>query len=144
VTDFAQEGGKRARSPPGGCWPPSWAPTGADLLARAESGAYHGRYELLRDVALNLLWVDRYAITMYARRPTRWRDVARQRDDVFLPALTPWLEGERKVSAIEACYASLPATWDAEAEDRIFRILFDVFRHRPGSTRWRCSRRAQR
>ncbi|TMF04224.1 MAG: hypothetical protein E6I52_05405 [Chloroflexi bacterium] len=66
------------------------APTGTDLRERAESGAYHGRYELLDDLALNLLWVDRYAITMYERRPTRWRDVARRRDDVFLPALTPW------------------------------------------------------
>ena len=106
------------------------APTGTDLLERAESAAYHGRYELLRDIALNLLWVDRYAITMYERRPTRWRDVARHRDDVFLPVLTPWVEGERKVSAIEACYAALPATWDTEAEDRVFSILFDVFRHR--------------
>src|SRR5438876_6715784 len=50
------------------------APTGTDLRERAESGAYHGRYELLGDLALNLLWVDRYAITMYERRPTRWRD----------------------------------------------------------------------
>ena len=48
------------------------APTGTDLLARVESGAYHGRYELLRDLALNLFWVDRYTITMYERRPTRW------------------------------------------------------------------------
>jgi 3-oxoacyl-[acyl-carrier-protein] synthase III len=106
------------------------APTGTDLLARVESGAYHGRYELLRDLALNLFWVDRYTITMYERHPTRWRDVPRQRDDTFLPVYTPWVEGERKVSAIEACYAGLPATWDADAEDRIFRILFDVFRHR--------------
>jgi 3-oxoacyl-(acyl-carrier-protein) synthase III len=106
------------------------APTGTDLLARVESGAYHGRYELLRDLALNLFWVDRYTITMYERHPTRWRDVPRQRDDTFLPVYTPWVEGERKVSAIEACYAELPATWDADAEDRIFRILFDVFRHR--------------
>jgi len=106
------------------------APTGTDLLARAESGGYHGRYELLRDLALNLFWVDRYTITMYERRPTRWRDVARQRDDMFLPVLSPWLEGERKVSAIEACYRSLPATWEAGADDRIFGILFDVFRHR--------------
>lgn len=106
------------------------APTGTDLLERAESGAYHGRYELLRDLALNLFWVDRYTITMYERRPTRWRDVPRQRDDAFLPVFTPWVEGERKVSAIEACYSGLPATWDADAEDRIFGMLFDVFRHR--------------
>jgi len=106
------------------------APTGTDLLERAESGAYHSRFELLRDLALDLFWVDRYTITMYERRPTRWRDVPRQRDDAFLPVFTPWVEGERKVSAIEACYSGLPATWDAETEDRIFGMLFDVFRHR--------------
>src|SRR3712207_9012804 len=56
-------------------------------------------YDLLRDVALNLLWVNRYAITMYEKRPTRWRDVPRRRDDLFLPVLQPW-EGrseERRV-----------------------------------------------
>ncbi len=106
------------------------APTGTDLLARAESGAYGSRFELLRDLALNLLWVDRFAITMYERRPTRWRDVPRQREDLFLPLLTPWVDGERKVAAIEACYMSLPATWDAAAEDHIFSMIFDVFRHR--------------
>ena len=106
------------------------APTGTDILARVESGSYRGRYELLRDLALNLFWVNRYAMTMYEKRPTRWRDVPRRRDDVFLPILTPWDEGERKVAAIEAQYQVLPATWDDEAEDHIFRILFDVFRHR--------------
>jgi 3-oxoacyl-[acyl-carrier-protein] synthase-3 len=106
------------------------APTGTDLLARAESGAYSSRFELLRDLALNLLWVDRFAITMYERRPTRWRDVPRQREDLFLPLLTPWVDGERKVAAIESCYMSLPATWDAAAEDHIFGMIFDVFRHR--------------
>ena len=32
---------------------------------------------------------------MYDKRPTRWRDVPRDRDDVFLPLLTPWPEFER-------------------------------------------------
>src|SRR5437879_10178509 len=31
-----------------------------------------------------------YAMTMYDKRPTRWRDVPRRRDDVFLPVFTPW------------------------------------------------------
>ncbi|MDQ6672997.1 MAG: ketoacyl-ACP synthase III [Chloroflexota bacterium] len=106
------------------------APTGTDLLARAESGAYSGRFELLRDLALNLLWVDRFAITMYERRPTRWRDVPRRREDLFLPLLTPWVDGERKVAAIDACYRSLRPTWDATIEDQIFGMIFDVFRHR--------------
>jgi 3-oxoacyl-[acyl-carrier-protein] synthase III len=106
------------------------APTGTDILARVEGGAYTGRYELLRDLSLNLFWVNRYAMTMYEKRPTRWRDVPRNRDDVFLPVLDPWEEGERKVAAVEAQYRSLPATWDEETEERIFRILFDVFGHR--------------
>jgi 3-oxoacyl-[acyl-carrier-protein] synthase III len=106
------------------------APTGTDILERAESGAYDTRYALLRDVALNLFWVNRYAMTMYEKRPTRWRDVPRRRSDVFLPILEPWAEGERKITAVDALYENLPAKWDADAEDAIFAILFDVFRHR--------------
>ena len=106
------------------------APTGTDILARIEAGSYRGRYELLRDVALNLFWVNRYSITMYEKRPTRWRDVPRRCEDVFLPVVTPWEEGERKVAVVEAAYRALPATWDAEAEDDIFWILFVVFAYR--------------
>src|ERR671932_877122 len=76
------------------------APTGTEILERVEGGHYRSRYELMRDVALNLFWVNRYAMTMYEKRPTRWRDVPRQREDVFLPVLTPWEEGERKVAAV--------------------------------------------
>ena len=106
------------------------APTGTEILERVESGAYRSRYELLRDVALNLVWVNRYAITMYEKRPTRWRDVPRRRDDLFLPILTPWEERERKVAAVDAAYETLEPAGDADAEDRIFRMLFDVFAHR--------------
>ena len=55
------------------------APTGSDILRRVEEGAYSNRYELMRDVALNMFWVGRYAMTMYEKRPTRWRDVPRRR-----------------------------------------------------------------
>src|SRR5437773_5575483 len=61
------------------------APTEVDIVARVDARAYNGRYDLLRDLALNLFWVNRYAMTMYEKRPMRWRDVPRQRDDVFLP-----------------------------------------------------------
>ncbi|PYM44512.1 MAG: 3-ketoacyl-ACP synthase [Candidatus Rokuibacteriota bacterium] len=61
------------------------APTEIDILARVESRGYKGRFDLLRDLALHLFWVNRYAMTMYEKRPTRWRDVARHRDDLFLP-----------------------------------------------------------
>jgi 3-oxoacyl-[acyl-carrier-protein] synthase III len=106
------------------------APTGSDIVQRIESGAYASRYELMRDLALNLFWTNRFALTLYEKRPTRWADVPRMRADVFLPILTPWEDGDRKVAAVRSAYESLPETFDREVEDRIFRILFDVFGHR--------------
>ena len=47
------------------------APSEEDIAARIESGAHRGRYELLRDLALDLFWVNRYPMTMYEKRPTR-------------------------------------------------------------------------
>jgi 3-oxoacyl-[acyl-carrier-protein] synthase III len=108
----------------------SKAPTGTDLLARVQAGRYANRYELMRDMALNLFWAYRYALTMYDKRPTRWRDVPRHRDDVFLPTFVPWEDGDRKVAAVEQAYRALPAAFDEAAEDRIFSVLFEVFRHR--------------
>jgi 3-oxoacyl-[acyl-carrier-protein] synthase III len=104
------------------------APTGTDILARVEAGTYPGRFELLRDLGQNLFWVNRYAITMFDKRPTRWRDLPKSRDDVFLPVLTPWEDSERKVAAVERAFRELPATWDAGTEDRVFDLLFGVFR----------------
>ena len=106
------------------------APTGTEILQRVDSDAYRSRYDLLRDLAMNLVWGNRYAMTMYEKRPTRWRDLPRRRDDVFLPLLTPWEEGERKVAAVATAWTELPPTWDAGAEDRIFATLFDIFRHK--------------
>jgi 3-oxoacyl-[acyl-carrier-protein] synthase-3 len=104
------------------------APTGTDILARVEAGTYPGRFELLRDLGQNLYWANRYSITMFDRRPTRWRDLAKRRGDVFLPVLTPWEDSERKVGAVETAFQALPATWDAQAEQTIFGLLFDLFR----------------
>ena len=106
------------------------APTGKEIRERAENGKYASRYDLLRDMALNLYWTNRYAMTLYEKRPTRWRDVPKKSDEVFLPLLKPWIEGEAKVAAVSAAYAALPAGFDAEAEDRIHAILFDVYRHK--------------
>jgi 3-oxoacyl-[acyl-carrier-protein] synthase-3 len=106
------------------------APTGEDIMGKASSGGYRSRFHLLRDLALNLFWANRYAMTMYEKRPTRWRDVPRARDDVYLPILTPWRDGERKVAAVAACYPTLPAAFDEEAEDRIHAVLFDVYRNK--------------
>jgi 3-oxoacyl-[acyl-carrier-protein] synthase III len=106
------------------------APTGTEILERVDAGAYESRYPLLRDLAMNLVWGNRYAMTMYEKRPTRWRDLPRHRDDVFLPLLTPWEAGDRKVAAVAAAWNDLSPTWDAEAEDGIFTSLFEIFRHK--------------
>jgi 3-oxoacyl-[acyl-carrier-protein] synthase III len=106
------------------------APTGTDIMNHLENGTYESRYALLRDIALNLFWVNRFAMTMYDKRPTRWGDVPRTRSDVFLPALTPWDDGDRKVAAVRDAYPTLPARWDVAVEDRIFDVLFDVYGHR--------------
>jgi 3-oxoacyl-[acyl-carrier-protein] synthase III len=105
------------------------APTGADILAKTE-GRYWSKYGLLRDMALNLFWANRFAMTMYEKRPVRFRDVPRQRTDVYLPILAPWRNGEQKVKAVAASYAGLPARWDEETESRIHDILFDVYRNK--------------
>ena len=106
------------------------APTGTEILERVDGNDYDSRYDLLRDVAMNLVWGNRYAMTMYEKRPTRWRDLPRHRDDVFLPLLTPWEQGDEKVAAVEEAWSALPAKWDADAEDRIFTSLFEIFRHK--------------
>src|SRR6478609_4440254 len=106
------------------------APTGTDIMNRVEAGNYASRYELMRDVALNLFWVNRFALTMYDKYPVRWRDVTRTREDMFLPIVAPWLDRDAKVEAVARGYAGLPPTWNAASEDRIFAELFDVFGHR--------------
>jgi 3-oxoacyl-[acyl-carrier-protein] synthase-3 len=106
------------------------APTGTDILERIKTGSYQSKFELMRDMALNLFWANRFKITMYDVLPTRWADVPRHRDDVFVPIQTPWQDRETKVSAVFSAYPNLPAQWDDEVEDSIFEVLFDVFGHR--------------
>lgn len=53
------------------------APTGTDIIERITAG-YATRFELLRDIAQNLYWVNRYAMTMFDKRPT---PVARPRPE---------------------------------------------------------------
>jgi 3-oxoacyl-[acyl-carrier-protein] synthase III len=104
----------------------------ADIVSRLDTGAYRSRYELLRDVAMNLFWANRYAITMYDKRPTRWRDVPRQRADVFLPIGKPFDPGPA-AAIVAAGFQALASTWDAGTEQRIFGLLLDVFRNRKGA-----------
>lgn len=106
------------------------APTGTEILERIEASAYRTKFELMRDMALNLFWANRFKITMYDAQPTRWADVPRQRDDVYIPIQTPWTDRETKVSAVFSAYPGLPAQWDGGVEDDIFQVLFDVFAHR--------------
>ena len=106
------------------------APSGTDIVTKVEKGAYSSRYDLMRDLALNLFWTNRFAMTLWEKRPTRWADVPRTRSDVFMPVVTPWVDGDRKVAAVLGAYELLPPTWDREVEDRIFAMLFDVFGHR--------------
>ena len=106
------------------------APKGTDIVERIEAGRYASRYELMRDVALNLFWVNRFAITMYDKQPMRWRDVPRKRPDVFLPIVAPWLDRRGKNGAVARAYRDLPVTWDAESEDAIFAELFGLYGHR--------------
>src|ERR1700741_1678812 len=106
------------------------APTGTDILERIKTGSYQSKFELMRDMALNLFWANRFKITMYDVLPTRWADVPRHRDDVFVPIQMPWQDRETKVSAVFSAYPNLPARWDDEVEDSIFEVLFDVFGHR--------------
>ncbi|MCU1344695.1 MAG: 3-ketoacyl-ACP synthase, partial [Acidimicrobiia bacterium] len=106
------------------------APTGTDILERAEGGQYASRLGILRDLGQHLFWVTRYALPMYEKRPMRWRDVPRQRADIFLPALVPWEASRRKIDALHSAYQSLPAGIDPAGEEQVFALLFDVFRHK--------------
>ena len=90
------------------------APSGTDILEKVELGRYDSRYALLRDIALNLFWANRFAITMYDKRPTRWRDVPRTRSDVFLPVLTPW----KTTSAITSRNGRTPSRMNAVRKKR--------------------------
>jgi 3-oxoacyl-[acyl-carrier-protein] synthase III len=105
------------------------APTASQIVAGLKSSRYPSRYEFLRDLGLHAFWVNRFAITMYDKRPTRWRDVPRDRADVFLPLLTPWPEFERSSDLMQTAYQALPPRWDEELEQKIFEIMFAVFAH---------------
>ena len=105
------------------------APTDVEIAARVQAGEYKSRYELCRDLVLNRFWVNRYTLTMYEKRPTRWGDLPRQRDDIFLPVYKP-RDDSAITTAIEAGYRALPPSWDEELEDRSFSILLNVFRNK--------------
>ncbi len=102
-----------------------------DIVSALDAGRYARRYELLRDLALHLFWVNRYAMTMYDKRATRWHDVPKRRDDVFLALVEPW-DPWPIAAVIEAGYRALGRTWDERTEDVICGLLLEVFRARRG------------
>ncbi len=106
------------------------APKGTDIVERIKAGKYRTRYELMRDIALNLFWVNRFAVTMYHKQPMRWQDVPKNRKDIFLPIVGPWNDSAAKVAAVAAAYQELPAAWNSGSEDSIWSELFEVFGHR--------------
>ena len=108
------------------------ARTTVEIASEVEAAAYASRYELLRDVAVNLLWATRYGMLLYDSRLMRWRDVPRHRDDAFLPLAQP-IAADLDTRAIEAGYHALPPRWDERAEHTIFGLLFDIFRNRKAS-----------
>jgi len=103
------------------------APTATEIVIRAKNGLYTNRYQLLRDLAVHLFWVNRYSLTMYDKRVTRWRDLPRNRRDCMLPVVEPWEGAAEKVGAVAETYQMLEAAWDPDAEQRIFDLLFAVF-----------------
>ncbi len=108
------------------------APGEMDIATRLQAGIYKSRYELCRDLTLNLFWAQRFVLTMYKKRPTRWGDLPRHRSDIFLPVYKP-RNATELTAAIEAGYSSLPPMCDEGVEDKIFRILLDVFRNKQGA-----------
>ena len=108
------------------------APTDGEIVDRAKAGEYKNRYELCRDLVLNQFWVNRYTLTMYEKRPIRWGDLPKQRDDIFLPVYKP-REASPLVKAVEASYQSLPASWDEEWEDRCLALVLHVLRNKLSS-----------
>ena len=108
------------------------APTGTDILQRVEAGAL--RQPLRADA--------RRRAEPVLGQPLRHDDVREaahalgatcraRRNDVFLPILTPWEDGDRKVAAVQSAYDD--AAGDLGRRRRrtgSSAILFDVFGHR--------------
>ncbi len=110
----------------------SKAPTGTGILESIEAGKYQSRIELLRDVALNLYWVNRNTLTLYQKRPMRWRDVPKNRSDLFMPVQVPWQDADRKIASMKSAFEGLPSSnpQAAASEEEIFNLLFEVVRYK--------------
>lgn len=126
------------------------APTATEIQKRIRNGVYRTRFELMRDMALNLFWANRYTLTMYDSQPTRWADVPHH-EDVFVAFRTAPQAGDDdsgtspvapvmytprgyrfagNANAVFSAYWRLPAQFDENIENNIFEVLFDTFAHR--------------
>jgi len=103
------------------------APTGTEIAERVAAGSYPTSYDLLRDMGLHLYWANRFALTMYEKRPMRWKDVPKTRDDIFVALLEPWSDRDLKVTSVRDGYAQLKAKWNEATENELFEMLFDIF-----------------
>ena len=106
------------------------APSGTEIGLRIEQGKYKDRVALMRDVALNLFWVNRFAMTMYekvrragamcraagAMSTCRWCSRGWTRRARSPPSRTPT--------------TSCGSGGDPETEDQVWKLLFDVFGNR--------------
>jgi 3-oxoacyl-(acyl-carrier-protein) reductase len=105
------------------------APTEDDIVNKARQGSYTTKYEVCRDLALDLFWVNRYVLTMYEKRPMRWSDLPKHRGDIFLP-MYHTRDAVGPATTIESAYAKLGSHWQDDVEDECFRILMKVFRNK--------------
>ena len=105
------------------------APTDAEIADHLLAGEYKNRYELCRDLVLNRFWANRYTLTMYEKRPIRFGDLPRNRDNVFLPVYKP-RDWSPILNAFEAGYQRLRSSFDEDVEDQCFAILLHVFKNR--------------
>jgi len=105
------------------------APAGPDLMQRVESRTYQSRYDLLRDLGLHLFWMNRYAITMYEKRPVAWRHVRRSATTCSFPSSSlarRRAQGGRGAGGVQP----LAGQVECRSEYRIFARLFDVYSNR--------------
>ena len=106
------------------------APDGSDILQRIRAGAMEPLRPDARRRAEPVLGRPLRADHVREASDALGRRAASGARTSSWKCNTPWEDGEEKIAAVRKAYDVLPAAWDAQAEDRIFAILFDAFGHR--------------
>src|SRR5438477_7008271 len=104
------------------------APNGAQIRERIRQKFYRTRRALLTDIARHLRSLHRYTMTMYEKRPTRWADVPRRRDDVYWPSLRHTAADDALAVELDDGYRDVDAGEDRETEDRTYAMLIAAYR----------------